>query len=73
MATRRPKTNPTTDEQHVQAILIILQQLYQEYTTNEITEAFKINRQNITAREQQQAIQDQIAQLGESLDKPIVE
>lgn len=63
------KKTTTLNDAHVQKCLKIIEQLYQEYTADEITEAFKINRQNITKDQEQQAIENQIEELKESLDK----
>lgn len=63
------KKHDILDADKVQAALIVIQQLYKDYSPDEITEAFRRNRQEITAQEEQASIQAQIAQLTESLDK----
>jgi predicted DNA-binding protein YlxM (UPF0122 family) len=68
MATRKP--SDALDLNNVQQALLVIQQLYQDFTPNEITEAFKINRQAITAKETEDAIKQEIAQLSQSLNNP---
>ena len=57
------------DQQRIQSCLQVIQQLYQDYTPDEIVEAFAINRQEIQAREQRQQLENQLAELQEKVDK----
>lgn len=65
MATRK---KPEFDPARIEACLQIIRQLYVDYTPQEIVEAFAINRQEIINREQQAAVQAQIADLTKQLD-----
>ena len=70
MATRKLQL----DEARVQSCLVVIRQLYIDYSTDEIVEAFAQNRREIAAREEQARLENELLQAQERLNalpKPI--
>lgn len=67
MATKPKKLN----EKNVSECLVIIRDMYARYDPYEITEAYIINRREITAREEQEQLQAQIAELQAQVTKPL--
>lgn len=53
---------------HVNQCLVVIRELYAKYTPHEITEAMKINRAEITAREERSRLTQEIDRLTQQLD-----
>lgn len=62
------KKQPELDQKNVDLCLIQVRKMYEDYTPQEIQEAFIINRREITEREQLHQLQDELAILQSRLD-----
>ena len=56
------------DQHQIQSCLVIIRQLYQDYTPEEIVEAFAINRREITARLERLRLENELSQIQQQLD-----
>lgn len=56
------------DPTRIESCLVIIRQLYVDYTPQEITEAFRINRAEITAQEERIRLQNELSEIQQQLD-----
>ena len=57
------------DPDRVNSCLVVIRQLYQDYTPDEIVEAFAINRREIQDSEEKQRLANEINQLQAQYDE----
>ncbi len=57
-------------EADVQACLVIIRDMYARYGVDEIVQAYIINRQEITAREEQARLANELKNIQQQLDTP---
>lgn len=62
------KVKTKLDQVKVNNCLVIIRQLYVDYTPEEIVEAFAINRSEITAREQRDRLESELKTAQQQLD-----
>ena len=58
----------TLDPDRINNCLVVIRQLYMDYTPLEITEAFAINRQEIIAREERIRLENELKTAQQQLD-----
>lgn len=62
------KKKTELDQTKIESCLVIIRQLYMDYTPQEITEAFAVNRREIIAREERIRLENELKNIQEQLD-----